>query len=161
MVGAVYLIRENWNSIVRYFTEGRGTGFLNAVVNAFNQFADLIVAIVGFIAKGWRFSGRTSPASGRRRWTVWSSCSSAVEAVATLFGTFAALFRGDWRGFFTGTVDTALTILQFLVERFVLVFGTIGGIITASPRRWASRARASRTSSSLGTSLVEGLEDEI
>jgi len=164
VVGAVLLIRENWESIVKFFTEGAGTGFLDAVVLAFNTFAQLIIDIVNFVVAGalmfWdAFGADITRLAVEFLESAVGVFERAFEGVATLFATFSALFTGDWRGFFTGIVDTALTLLQFLVERFVLVFGTIGGLLDSLLKALGFESNIEGGIENLGEALVQGLED--
>ena len=164
VIGAIYLIYENWDAIVRYFTEGNGTGFLDSVITAFNAFAQLIVDIVAFVVNGallfWDTFGEdiTRLAVEFLDGAV-TTFQRFFEGIATLFSSFSALFAGDWRGFFTGIVDTALTLLQFLVERFVLIFGTIGGLLDSLLSALGFDTNIEGSVEDLGGALVDGLED--
>ena len=164
VVAAVYLIYENWDALVRFFTEGEGTGFLDAVINAFNAAATLIVDIVEFIVAGalafWdTFGADLTRLAVTALESLVGLFQRAFEGVARLFGAFSKLFNGDWRGFFEGIVDTAITILQFLLERFIIVFGTIGGIIDSIANALGFDGVDTESFiRDLGASLVDGLE---
>jgi hypothetical protein len=164
VAGAIYLIYTNWDSLVTFFTQGAGTGFLDAVVDAFNAFATLVVGIVEFVVAGalafWdQFGADITRLAIESLEGVTAMFQRAFEGVARLFGTFSALFAGDWEGFFRGIVDTALTILQFLVERFVLVFGTIGGLLDSLLDALGFDTNIEGGIEELGGALVDGLED--
>lgn len=134
IIGAIYLIYENWESFTRFFTDGPGTAFLDVVIGAFNQFATLVVTIVNFLVDTallfWdTFGADITRLAGEFLSSVGGLFQRGFEAVMRLFGAFNKLFSGDWRGFFLGIVDFAITALQFVLQAFTTVFGTVGGLL--------------------------------
>lgn len=162
VVAAVYLIIDNWQSVVNYFTgTGQGIDFLFGFQNAFNVVVQFIVDLIEFLVNFWERFGEQLTGIGKRFLDgVLGLFEVAFEAIARLFGTFSKLLEGDWRGFFEGIVDTALTLLQFVVTGVANLFGTIGGLIdTVAQALGFEDTNVEGFIRGIGDSLKEGLDD--
>lgn len=164
VVGAVVLIIQNWETLVAFFTQGEGTGFLNTVLDAFNQFATFLGNIINLLVTGallfWETFGEgLVDIASTQLENLGSLFSFIFEGITRLFGAFNKLFQGDWEGFFIQIADFALTVLQILLQGFITIFETIGGVIdTIAGALGFEDVDVSGFIGDLGDTLLGGLE---
>lgn len=164
VVGAVVLIYQNWDDLVAFFTEGAGTGFLNTVLDAFNQFVTFIVNLFNLVVSTavliWEtFGDGLIEIASTQLENLGSLFSFIFEGITRLFGAFNKLFQGDWQGFFIQIADFALTVLQTLLQGFITIFESIGGVIdTIAGALGFEDVDVSGFIGDLGDTLIGGLE---
>jgi hypothetical protein len=132
--GAAYLIYTNWNTLVEYFTEGPGTSFLDSVLFAVNQFVGFIVGlfnvVVELILAIWDAWGEDILKGLELVFVHFTGLFDTVfKAVGTLLGSFVKLFKGDWKGFLRGILDTLILIVKAIVDSFMFMFEQVGYLI--------------------------------
>lgn len=164
VVGAVVLIFKNWDTLVAFFTQGEGTGFLNTVLDAFNQFATFLGNIINLLVTGallfWETFGEgLIDIASTQLENLGSLFSFIFEGITRLFGAFNKLFTGDWEGFFIQLADFGLTVLQTLLQGFITIFESIGGVIdTIAGALGFEDVDVSGFIGTLGDTLLGGLE---
>jgi len=131
---AVYLIYTNWEAIVLYFTEGPGTSFLDAVLDAFNQFVGFVVGLVELVVELvvtiWdEFGDDILKVAKFGLDRVMEVFSFIFGIVGGLLGSFISLFKGDWEGFLYGILDVCTRIIAFIVDSFLFLFESVAFII--------------------------------
>jgi len=131
---AVYLIYTNWEQIVKYFTEGPGVGFLDTVLEAFNQFVGFVVGLVGLVVDLviyiWEKWGDDFIELGTSSLShVMDIFESVFSIIGRFLGAFVKLFDGDWRGFLTGLLDVVILVIKQIVDSFLFLFEKIGWIM--------------------------------
>ena len=131
---AVYLIYTNWEQIVKYFTEGPGTTFLDAVLDAFNQFVGFVVGLVGVVVELvmiiWETWGADFLELGRKSLAqVMDVFESVFSIIGRFLGAFVKLFKGDWKGFLWGMLDVVILVIKQIVDSFLFLFEKIGWIM--------------------------------
>ena len=131
---AVYLIYTNWESIVLYFTEGPGTSFLDAVLDAFNQFVGFVVGlvtlVVDLVMAIWDTFGEDILKIGEfALGRLMETFGYVFSIVGKFLGSFVSLFQGDWEGFLYGILDTLTMIVGFIVDSFLFMFESVAYIL--------------------------------
>jgi len=131
---AVYLIYTNWEAIVLYFTEGPGTSFLDAVLDAFNQFVGFVVGlvtlVVDLVIAIWdTFGDDILKVAEFSLGRLMETFGWVFRIVGTLLGSFVSLFKGDWEGFLYGILDTLTLIVGFVVDSFLFMFESVAFIM--------------------------------
>lgn len=131
VVAAVALMRENWDSIVAYFTTGDGSKFLESLRGAFVSFVDAIVAIwdglVTLAVALWEYFGEFITSTVFRWFDyVVDQFKTAFDVIQNVLGIFIGLFTGDWArmgqnivNLFINAVKLVLLGASFMIEQLL------------------------------------------
>ena len=131
IAGAAYLIYENWDELVRYFTEGPGTAFLQAVLDAVNSFVGFVVnlfaRIYEFAIAIWNEFGDDIVAA------ALAFLDFLVNQFETLFSFLGNIFdagtsflSGNWEDGLKFLADAALDAVRFILGAFLQLFEGVG-----------------------------------
>ena len=128
VAAAVYLIRENWDSIVEYFTTGDGAKMLDALREMFVIAVDAIVATWDFLVvvlmQLWEWFGMTITMTLAKAFDyIVDTFKSVFDILSNVFGIFTAAFEGDWSSVWD-------RIVNILAEAGILVLRGIDFIIS-------------------------------
>ena len=136
IAGAAVLIFQNWDALVRFFTEGQGTAFLQAVLDAVNSFVGFVVNL---FARIYEFAT-----------AIWNEFGDDIVAAAldfldflvnqfeTLFSFLGNIFdagtsflQGNWEDGLKFLADAALDAVRFILGAFLQLFEGVGRGIDA------------------------------
>ena len=136
IAGAAVLIFQNWDALVRFFTEGQGTAFLQAVLDAVNSFVGFVVNL---FARIYEFAT-----------AIWNEFGDDIVAAAldfldflvnqfeTLFSFLGNIFdagtsflKGNWEDGLKFLADAALDAVRFILGAFLQLFEGVGRGIDA------------------------------
>lgn len=131
VAGAAYLIYANWDAIVKYFTEGPGSGFLQVVLDAVNSFVGFVIAlfetIYNFATAIWAEFGDDIVEAGL------GAVDFLVRQFETLFSFLGNIFdagtsflSGNWEDGLKYLADAAIDAVRFILRSFLNLFEQIG-----------------------------------
>ena len=136
IAGAAVLIFQNWDALVRFFTEGQGTAFLQAVLDAVNSFVGFVVnlfaRIYEFATAIWNEFGDDIVAA------ALDFLNFLVNQFETLFSFLGNIFdagtsflQGNWEDGLKFLADAALDAVRFILGAFLQLFEGVGRGIDA------------------------------
>lgn len=131
IAGAAVLIFQNWDALVRFFTEGRGTQFLQVVLDAVNSFVGFIVNLFArineFVLAIWAEFGDDIVAA------ALDFLDFLVNQFETLFSFLGNIFdagtsflKGNWEDGLKFLADAALDAVRFILGAFLQLFEGVG-----------------------------------
>ena len=131
IAGAAVLIFQNWDALVRFFTEGRGTQFLQVVLDAVNSFVGFIVNLFArineFVLAIWAEFGDDIVAA------ALDFLDFLVNQFETLFSFLGNIFdagtsflQGNWEDGLKFLADAALDAVRFILGAFLQLFEGVG-----------------------------------
>lgn len=131
IAGAAFLIFQNWDTLVTYFTQGEGSNFLNVVLDAVNSFVGFVVSlferIYQFATAIWAEFGDDIVAA------ALDFLDFLVKQFDTLFSFLGNIFdagtsflQGNWEDGLKFLADAAIDAVRFVLGLFLGLFEQIG-----------------------------------
>jgi len=131
IAGAAFLIFQNWDALVSYFTQGEGSNFLNVVLDAVNSFVGFVVSlferIYQFATAIWAEFGDDIVAA------ALDFLDFLVKQFDTLFSFLGNIFdagtsflQGNWEDGLKFLADAAIDAVRFILGLFLGLFEQIG-----------------------------------
>lgn len=136
VTAAAVLIYQNWDTLVRFFTQGSGTGFLQIILDAVNSFVGFVVELFGAIytlaTAIWAEFGDDIVAIAVDLLDfVVSTFGSLFSALGNIFNAGTSLLSGDFGGFLEFLADAVLDVVNAVLSAFIQLFEQIGRGIDA------------------------------
>lgn len=131
VIGAILLIRANWDSIVEYFTNGDGAAMFDSLKQMFVKLVDTVIGIWDFLVStlqmGWEIFGGFITDNIRRVFEyVIEIFNTAFDVITNVLGVFSALFEGNWSEMFQrilnvviDTVKLVLLGIEFMISNIL------------------------------------------
>jgi len=130
VAAAVFLIRENWDSIVAYFTTGDGAAFLESLKNMFIAAVDTIVAVWDFLVSAltlyWNWFGDiiTAKITAVMDFVV-DVLAGAFDIIQNALGIFIGLFTRDWDKMWQSLVNVLVGAAQLILRGVDFLIGEL------------------------------------
>ena len=121
VIGAVVLIRRNWESIVEYFSNGPGNAVWHTVKTSMLQFVDSAIelwhALVDFLQRIWMKYGDDFLNATKR---VFNHVGKLFRRIGTfltnIFETLTAALSGDWTTMWQRLQNVLLDAVALILE---------------------------------------------
>lgn len=128
VVGAIVLIRKNWDLIRAYFTDGPGAAVLETirenVLKAVQGIMDLWSALVNFLMMAWDTFGSSIIDLAQRAFTrIGRVVSRAASVLSNLFNALSSALQGDWGAMWQ-------RIQNMLLDAVILILDGVSYLIT-------------------------------
>ena len=131
VAAAAYLIYENWDALVQYFTEGPGAGFLQVVLDAVNSFVGFIVTlferIYEFVLAIWAEFG-DDIVEGALAFLDFlvNQFEILFSFLGNIFDAGTSFLQGNWEDGLKFLGDAAIDAVRFILGAFLNLFEGIG-----------------------------------
>ena len=136
IAGAALLIYQNWDALVKYFTEGPGTRFIQVVLDAVNSFVGFVVELFAriyeFALAIWAEFGDDIVAAAQDflQFLV-DQFETLFSFLGNIFNAGTAFLSGDWQKGLKYLSDAAVDAIKFILNLFLNLFESIGRGIDA------------------------------
>lgn len=133
---AAYVIIDNWDTIVAYFTSGEGSAFWNEVVTYANDLWDSLKSIFNSVKSTlisvWNTIGTNIIGSVKGSFdTIKGVISTVLGVISGVIKIFSSIIKGDWSGVWEGVKSIATSLWNGIISVIKGAILQVGNLMAA------------------------------